>query len=97
MDAHQDVPMRRKRGLEEERGDESPQTGLHFHTTVSRTVQNVLGLPHRCQPCQTLTYRHQQLIDRKVDVRLPKKRESNLPWNQADSPNHHGDKVDSDQ
>ena len=34
---------------------------------------------------------------RKVDVRLPKKREFKLPWRETGPPNHHDDKVDSDQ
>ena len=34
---------------------------------------------------------------RKVDVRLPGKKEFKLPWREAGAPNHHDDKVDSDQ
>ena len=34
---------------------------------------------------------------RKVDVRLPGKGNSKLPWRKAGPPNHHDDKVDSDQ
>ena len=33
---------------------------------------------------------------RKVDVRLPGKREFKLPWREAGPPNHLDDKVDSD-
>jgi len=34
---------------------------------------------------------------RRVDVRLPGKGEFKLPWREAGPPNHHDDKVDSDQ
>ena len=34
---------------------------------------------------------------RKVDVRLPEKKEFKLPLREAGPPNHHDDKVDSDQ
>ena len=34
---------------------------------------------------------------RKVDVRLPGKGNSKLPWRKAGPPNHLDDKVDSDQ
>ena len=34
---------------------------------------------------------------RKVDVRLPGKREFKLPWREAGPPNHRDDKVDSEQ
>ena len=36
------------------------------------------------------------LLDRKVDIRLPGKGISNS-WREAGPPNHHDDKVDSDQ
>jgi len=36
------------------------------------------------------------LVSRKVDVRLPGKREVKLQWREAGPPNHHDDKVDSD-
>jgi len=38
-----------------------------------------------------------KVATRKVDVRLPGKREFKLPWREAGPPNHHDDKVDSDQ
>ena len=34
---------------------------------------------------------------RKVNIRLPGKREFKLPWCEAGPPNYHDDKVDSDQ
>ena len=34
---------------------------------------------------------------RKVGVRLPQKREFKLPWREAGTPDHHDDRVDSDQ
>ena len=40
---------------------------------------------------------HVQHLPRKVDVRLPGKGNSKLPWRKAGPPNHLDDKVDSDQ
>ena len=37
------------------------------------------------------------VASRKVDVRLPGKGNSKLPWRKAGPPNHLDDKVDSDQ
>jgi len=34
---------------------------------------------------------------RKVDIRLPENKEFKLSWRKAGPPNHHDDKVDSDQ
>ena len=36
-------------------------------------------------------------LHRKIDVRLPEKKEINLPLREAGPPNHHDDTVDSDQ
>ena len=36
-------------------------------------------------------------LARKIDVRLPEKKEFKPPWRKAGPPNHHDDKVDSYQ
>ena len=52
------------------------------------------GNPNKCSaPTIASLSTVLQSCSRKVDVRLPGK----LPWREAGPPNHHDDKVDSDQ
>ena len=55
------------------------------------TYKTVLPLERIFKPLQVVA------VPRKVDVRLPGKGNSKLPWRKAGPPNHLDEKVDSDQ
>ena len=72
---------------------------LHTKYTAHPRYRSLLTVK-RDMSCPLSYHRMQTLNEgalRKVDIRLPRKREFNLPWREAGPLNHLDDKVDSNQ